>query len=410
METKKITRASRHALKFCTKKKYDILDTLFSDFKCDLDFYIELILQNKLKLSKFVSSRELPSNKFTHSRWKTLVYKHASEIVRLQIKQSSERRFNQYKKVYAKLKSKNKCKWFLNKKFNDVHLKPILESVYFTVPKIEKLSINIDERFINYKTVSTMFNEFIHIRLPYIEKGYKNQGQILNLPIKYHRYSNRFKDYTKKKTIRLIKIKEQYYISFIYEKEIIDKPLQISKEAALGIDIGYKKLITVSNNTFYGTDFEKICTKLTNKKRNSKNYKQALIYKTNEINRICNQLLNTECANIKVLVVEDLKNVKKDTKKNKKLSTKFSNKLQYWSYRQVLDKLERFSEENGIHLIKVNPAYTSQTCSSCGIRDKQSRQGEVYRCSKCNLVIDADYNASINILHRGVYSLSTTKN
>ena len=58
-------------------------------------------------------------------------------------------------------------------------------------------------------------------------------------------------------------------------------------------------------------------------------------------------------------------------------------------------------EENGVLLTKVNPAYTSQTCSSCGTVCKSNRKGELYKCNVCSLEIDADYNAAINILHRG---------
>lgn len=65
---------------------------------------------------------------------------------------------------------------------------------------------------------------------------------------------------------------------------------------------------------------------------------------------------------------------------------------------------------NGVHLIKVNPAYTSQTCSNCGTVDKNSRNGEKYLCQHCKYEIDADINAAINIYNRGVYSLSSSKN
>ena len=54
--------------------------------------------------------------------------------------------------------------------------------------------------------------------------------------------------------------------------------------------------------------------------------------------------------------------------------------IQYWSYRQVLDKLEMLSEIEGFEMILVDPAYTSQTCSACGVIDKMSRKSEVYQC------------------------------
>jgi putative transposase len=80
------------------------------------------------------------------------------------------------------------------------------------------------------------------------------------------------------------------------------------------------------------------------------------------------------------------------------------NKMQYWSYYKTIGKLERLCEENGVLLTKVNPAYTSQTCSNCGCVDKNSRNGESYVCQHCRYKIDADLNASINISRMGVYN------
>ena len=125
-----------------------------------------------------------------------------------------------------------------------------------------------------------------------------------------------------------------------------------------------------------------------------------LTYRDHQINEVINSI---DLSNIKELKIEDLKNVKHKSK----FSRKFNNKLQRWVYSKVISKLERLCEENSVLLTKVNPAYTSQTCSHCGTRDKKARKGETYSCKVCGLLIDADYNASINILHREEYSLST---
>lgn len=78
------------------------------------------------------------------------------------------------------------------------------------------------------------------------------------------------------------------------------------------------------------------------------------------------------------------------------------------SYRTVIDKLERLSEEEGFLLAKVNQAYTSQTCSNCGSCDENNCKGEHFHCKDCGMEIDADYNAAINILMLGVYNLQST--
>jgi transposase len=47
---------------------------------------------------------------------------------------------------------------------------------------------------------------------------------------------------------------------------------------------------------------------------------------------------------------------------------------------------------------KINPAYTSQTCSGCGHRDPESRESQSrFRCRACGLQAHADVNAARNI-------------
>jgi putative transposase len=58
-------------------------------------------------------------------------------------------------------------------------------------------------------------------------------------------------------------------------------------------------------------------------------------------------------------------------------------------------------EERGGTLIKVNPAYTSQTCSACETIDKASRESQAsFACRHCGFAAHADTNAAINILRR----------
>jgi putative transposase len=55
--------------------------------------------------------------------------------------------------------------------------------------------------------------------------------------------------------------------------------------------------------------------------------------------------------------------------------------------------------------VTVNPAYTSQTCSSCGHRQKMPLSERVFKCPCCGLELDRDHNAAVNILGLGLQSL-----
>ena len=61
----------------------------------------------------------------------------------------------------------------------------------------------------------------------------------------------------------------------------------------------------------------------------------------------------------------------------------------------------------GIRVVEVNAGGTSQTCSLCGLRDKNSRKrnrkDRQFQCVSCDYLADADVNAAINIGDRGTY-------
>jgi putative transposase len=76
-----------------------------------------------------------------------------------------------------------------------------------------------------------------------------------------------------------------------------------------------------------------------------------------------------------------------------------------WS--QFFDQLSHKAEEAGRKFIKVNPAYTSQTCSRCGHRQNMPLSERVFECLCCGLSIDRDLNASKNILAVGLHRIGS---
>ena len=59
---------------------------------------------------------------------------------------------------------------------------------------------------------------------------------------------------------------------------------------------------------------------------------------------------------------------------------------------------KRLEDKAAGRVEKVNPAYTSQTCSQCGIVDREARESQaVFRCRSCGYCGNADVNAARNI-------------
>jgi putative transposase len=63
--------------------------------------------------------------------------------------------------------------------------------------------------------------------------------------------------------------------------------------------------------------------------------------------------------------------------------------------------LEYFGKVYGRVNIAVNPAYTSQECSSCGTVVKKSLSTRTHVC-RCGCQMDRDHNAAVNILTKGI--------
>lgn len=57
--------------------------------------------------------------------------------------------------------------------------------------------------------------------------------------------------------------------------------------------------------------------------------------------------------------------------------------------------------------IAVNPAYTSQECSSCSVIVKKSLSTRTHVC-QCGCVLDRDENAGLNILKKGLSTVGHT--
>jgi putative transposase len=72
----------------------------------------------------------------------------------------------------------------------------------------------------------------------------------------------------------------------------------------------------------------------------------------------------------------------------------------------VARKLVDLHQRLGIEVHEVDPAYTSQTCSSCGYCDKRSRKGTEFRCRFCGLRMHADVNGARNIAQAAAYAVA----
>jgi len=73
-----------------------------------------------------------------------------------------------------------------------------------------------------------------------------------------------------------------------------------------------------------------------------------------------------------------------------------------------LNLIEYKAEYAGKRAIKINPAFTSQNCSRCGNRQKLKLSDRMYHCLCCDLSLNRDVNAAINILSLGLQTFGVS--
>jgi IS605 OrfB family transposase len=62
----------------------------------------------------------------------------------------------------------------------------------------------------------------------------------------------------------------------------------------------------------------------------------------------------------------------------------------------------------GVRVVEISEAYTSQTCFFCQKRSKKSRKTQgLFLCKFCNKEMNADFNGAMNLLQRGLGTLSS---
>ncbi len=73
-------------------------------------------------------------------------------------------------------------------------------------------------------------------------------------------------------------------------------------------------------------------------------------------------------------------------------------RLSQWQRHLIRHAVQSKAQEVGMLVAEVNPAYTSQQCSRCGLLGKRKRHH--FRCPSCGHTAHADVNAAVNIRNR----------
>ena len=110
---------------------------------------------------------------------------------------------------------------------------------------------------------------------------------------------------------------------------------------------------------------------------------------------ISKQLIETAKTTQRQIALEDLTGIRQRTKVRKPQRYQHHS----WAFYQLRQCVAYKAQAAGVPLVLVDPAYTSKTCHLCGQRGHRSRLK--FSCTRCNVVMDADWNAAMNIAAAG---------
>lgn len=204
----------------------------------------------------------------------------------------------------------------------------------------------------------------------------------------------------------LVNSKRGFFINVQVKSEIEES----KGTRVLGVDLGIRNIAATSGGTKYGGKLIreyregrwKIRASLqSNGTRNSKRVLRSLSGKearrARDLNHVIAKSIVSEARKNKcsIIAFEELKGIRKRLQvPNRHLNRMIS----LWSYFQLREFVRYKAALYGIKVVEVEPAYTSQTCHSCGKRG--FRNQETFTCTTCG-EFDADVNAAKNIAVRG---------
>jgi putative transposase len=272
-------------------------------------------------------------------------------------------------------------------------------------PRFDNISMHLDSKIVEIsKKKENGAKSFDYwIKVATLEKG-----KPIHIPLKANTYAEKVEG----KFLNYCQVieDEDGNIEFRIVKEL-KREEYIPLTDKLSIDLGLNPLIATNNGDLIGRRFfeflkkmdEKISERMAQVQRREGLPSQDRKYREyvrklreflkNEINRLINRLINLHKP--AKIVVEKL------DFRNPELSKRMNRLIQNFGKRYFKEKLERLQQLYGIEIVEVNPAYSSQECSSCGYVDKRNRKNtQEFVCKLCGNKLNAQANGAKNILER----------
>jgi putative transposase len=273
-------------------------------------------------------------------------------------------------------------------------------------PFRKNLSIQLDKRLYSLK-------ENCNIRITTLEKNYPVQVQFHS----YDKLITTFDNYEVADPKLFVK-NNVIWISFPFKTPV---KTNITNQTSTGVDLGINRVAVTSDGIiFRDKHYNNLKRKVRHLKRelNSKNdlrkggkgKTKAIRRKLKKLSnkernlsrlaahRLSKQIVKTSSGN--VIVFENLKGIKTNTKKG----NKFNNKQSQIPYYMIKEFTTYKAQLSGKKVVTVNPVYTSQIDFRTGNKDGTRKKGRYVGAD--GKVLNADINAALNIAKRSKLPVS----
>ncbi len=192
-----------------------------------------------------------------------------------------------------------------------------------------------------------------------------------------------------------------YFLHIGFRRHKTDAERNTAEDGTvLGVDLGIENLAVTSTAYFFSgrelthnlREFEKVRAGLQQTGTRSAHrtleqssnrelrYVRDVLHRAS--NAIVDEALRHECD---IIAFEDLAHIRDHT------GASWGHR---WAFRTLYEQVEYKAEVEGIEVKQVGSAYTSKRCAECGFTADENRQTRSdFRCQKCDLEANADYNA-----------------
>lgn len=250
--------------------------------------------------------------------------------------------------------------------------------------------------------------------------GFEINNMLLSIPTGNRNYQNILLN---KHTLQILQNRSLRVRSFTITPESISLSIrnetkQIIPENVIGIDrnlrnitsfdfmqpIIYKtnKLLSIKENTSHViSSFRRFDVRV------KKHFQQRLGNRRSRriqqhLHKISKDIVQRAVQSKSMIVLEDLKGIRKLYRKGNGQGNKYRRKLNSWSFYELQRQIQYKAEWEGIPVRFVDPKRTSQLCPICGGKLQEDRfHRRKLLCINCKKSMDRDVVASMNIAYKG---------